>query len=126
MVKHKRVLVIDDEAPIRRVIELKLKNGGYDVLAAKNGWEGLQLMESEKPDAVITDINMPLLDGKQICELTNHWKQERPFLTIIMTARIMPDERQWIEAMQDTVFMEKPFSPSHLLENVDHYFGVKR
>jgi hypothetical protein len=53
-------------------------------------------------------------------------KRERTFLTIIMTARIIPDEEKWITTMQDTVFMEKPFSPSSILERIDHYFGVMR
>ncbi len=66
------------------------------------------------------------MDGRQMCELSNPLKQERPFLTIIMTARILPEERQWISKMDNTIFMEKPFSPSRLLESVDRYFGVSR
>ncbi len=126
MDKRKRILVVDDEAPIRRVLELKLKNGGYDVFLAGDGEAALRIIESEKPDAVITDINMPRMDGKQLCEATNHLKIARTFLTIIMTARIIPDEEIWITAMQDTVFMEKPFSPSSILESIDQYFGVNR
>ncbi len=126
MDRRKRILVVDDEAPIRRVLELKLKNGGYEVLLAEDGEAGLRVIESEKPDAVVSDINMPRMDGKQLCEATNRLKIERTFLTIIMTARIFPDEEQWISAMQDTVFMEKPFSPSSILERIDQYFGVKR
>lgn len=126
MDRRKRILVVDDEAPIRRVLELKLKNGGYDVILAEDGEAGLRVIESEKPDAVITDINMPRMDGKQLREAVNHLKLERTFLTIIITARIIPDDEQWISAMQDTVFMEKPFSPSSILERIDRYFGVKR
>jgi CheY-like chemotaxis protein len=124
--KRKRILVVDDEAPIRRVLELKLNNGGYEVLLAENGEAALRVIESERPDAVVTDINMPRMDGKQLCEATNHLKIERTFLTIIMTARIFPEEEQWIAAMRDTVFVEKPFSPSSILEHIDQYFGVKR
>jgi CheY-like chemotaxis protein len=123
---NKKILIIDDEAPIRQVIALKLKNGGYDVLSATDGEEGLRVIQREAPDVVITDITMPRLDGKQLCEMTHHLKQERPFLTVVMTARIMPDERQWIDKMPDTLFMEKPFSPRQLLECIDNYFGVKR
>lgn len=126
MDRRKKILVVDDEAPIRRVLDLKLKNGGYEVLLAEDGEAGLRIIESEKPDAVVTDINMPRMDGKQLCEMTNHLKLERTFLTIIMTARIFPEEEQWIAAMQDTVFMEKPFSPSSILDRIDQYFGVKR
>jgi OmpR family response regulator RpaB len=126
LARNKMILIVDDEAPIRRVIEMKLKNGGYDVLLATNGEEALRIIKNEKPDAVITDINMPRMDGKALCEQSDPLKQERPFLTIIMTARIMPDERVWIDKMRDTIFMEKPFSPSRLLESIDRYFGTQR
>jgi len=124
--RPKRILVVDDEAPIRRILELKLKNGGYEVFLAEDGEAALRVIESEKPDAVITDINMPRMDGRQLCEATNPLKRERTFLTIIMTARIIPDEERWITEMQDTVFMEKPFSPSSILARIDQYFGVNR
>jgi DNA-binding response OmpR family regulator len=53
---------------IRRVVELKLRKRGYDVLMAMNGEEGLHLIESEQPDAVVTDIMMPKLDGENLCK----------------------------------------------------------
>lgn len=124
MRSNKKVLIIDDEPHIRRVIELKLKQRGYQVFEAKDGEEGLELIHTLCPDAVITDIMMPKLDGKALCEQTNRLKKERPFLTLIITCRISLDERSWISKMQDTLFMEKPFSPSRLLECIDRYFGV--
>lgn len=124
MRSNKKVLIIDDEPHIRRVIELKLKQRGYQVFEAKDGEEGLELIHTLCPDAVITDIMMPKLDGKALCEQTNRLKKERPFLTLIITCRISLDERSWISEMQDTLFMEKPFSPSRLLECIDRYFGV--
>ena len=122
MVNGKSVLVIDDEAPIRRVIEMKFRNRGYQVMTAINGEEGLDLIKAHSPDVVITDIMMPKLDGKSLCEQTDGLKDERPFLTIVVTCRISPEERSWTGRMRDTVLMEKPFSPSRLLECVEQYF----
>ncbi len=119
----KTILVVDDEVAIRRVIELKLSLAGYQVISAPDGAAALDLIRSRQPDAVIADITMPKLDGKTLCEMTDGIKTERPFLTVILTGRISPDERQWIQRMQDTLFMEKPFSPMRLLEAVDNYFG---
>jgi len=123
---NKKVLIVDDEAPIRRVLEFKLKNSGYRVLIAQNGAQGLELIKTRKPDAVITDIMMPEMDGQQLCEQSNALKQDRPFLTIVVTCRIAQDEQQWINQLQDTLFMEKPFSPARLLECIDQYLGIKR
>ena len=126
MEANKKVLIVDDEAPIRRVLEFKLKNKGYQVLIAENGLQGLELIKSHQPDAVITDIMMPEMDGQQLCEQTNGLKQERPFLTNGVTCRISQDEQQWINQLQDTLFMEKPFSPARLVECIDQYLGIKR
>ncbi|MCK5656951.1 MAG: response regulator [Deltaproteobacteria bacterium] len=123
MENNKRVLVIDDEAHIRRVIELKFKNQGYQVITATNGEEGLDLIKSQQPDVVITDIMMPKLDGRALCEQANELKEDRPFLTIVMTCRISPTEQDWISQLQDTVFVEKPFSLQTILKCVDQYFG---
>lgn len=124
MRSNKKVLIIDDEPHIRRVIELKLKQRGYQVLQAQDGEEGLDLIHRHCPDVIITDIMMPKLDGKALCQQTNRLKKERSFLTLIITCRISPQDKIWINKMQETLFMEKPFSPSRLLECIDRYFGV--
>ena len=122
MGNNKKILVIDDDAQIRRVVELKLRNRGYEVLMAMNGLEGIQMIESERPDAVVTDVMMPKLDGEALCKQTNHLKKQRPFLTIVMTNRISPEDRHWVKEMHDTKLMEKPFSPTRLLGCIDEYF----
>jgi DNA-binding response OmpR family regulator len=121
---NKKILVVDDEAHVRRVLELKLKHHGYQVLTAGSGQEGLELIKTQQPDVVITDINMPGMNGESLCRLSDPLKRERPFLTIVMTARISPEERIWIEEMHETQFVEKPFSPSNLLERINAYFGI--
>lgn len=123
MHNNKKILVVDDEAHIRRVIEIKLKKRGYQVIMAKNGQEGLDIVQTQKPDVVISDINMPVMDGKTLCEKTNELKKERPFLTIMVTARILPEDREWVDRMQDTLFLEKPFSPAEIMEHVEQYLG---
>ena len=123
MENNKKILVVDDEAHIRRVLEVKLKIRGYQVLLAKNGQEGIDIIKEHQPDIVITDINMPIIDGKTLCEKTNGLKKERSFLTIIITARINPEERDWISNMQDTRFFEKPFSPAKIVEAIEQYLG---
>ena len=76
MENNKKILVIDDEAHIRRVLEIKFKKQGYQVMMAKNGEEGFEIIQKQKPDIVISDINMPLMDGKTLCEKTNGLKKK--------------------------------------------------
>ena len=122
----KKILIIDDEAYIRRVIELKLKKKGFHVLTAKNGEEGLSSFKIHQPDVVVTDIKMPVMDGKAFCRQTNPLKKIRPFLTIIVTCSLAEDGWKWIDDMDDTLFFEKPFSPSRLLDAIDSYLGIQR
>lgn len=119
----KTVLIADDEAHIRRILELKLKLNGYQVITAHNGQEALEQVHAHKPDAVITDINMPVLDGRQLCLQIDGLKELKRFLTIVITARISCDDEDWIRPLQDTDFMEKPFSPSKIVDRLNHYFA---
>ncbi len=124
MRSDKTILIVDDEVPIRRAMEMKFNMAGYQVICAADGETALNLIRSQQPDAVITDIAMPKLDGRTLCEMTDGLKSERPFLTVMVTGRISPEERKWIQRMRNTLFMEKPFSPTRLLAAVDNYFGV--
>ena len=120
---NRKVLIIDDEAAIRRVVALKLENHGYQVITATNGEEGLALIESQKPQVVITDLNMPKLNGKALCEKTKGLKKEYNFLTIIITCEIPSAKHRWIDDMENTQFMPKPFSPSQLVNCIEQYFN---
>ncbi|MDX2447505.1 MAG: response regulator [Desulfobacterales bacterium] len=119
----KSVLIVDDDVHIRRVLEVKLKKYGFQILMAANGQAALDLIIEKKPDVVISDINMPIMDGKTLCKKCDPLKKERTFLTIIITARIDPHEKNWIEKRQDTVLMEKPFSPMEVLNVIQSYLG---
>ena len=119
----KSVLIADDEAHIRRVLEVKFKKHGMQVLMAKNGQEALNLIHEQRPDVVITDINMPIMDGQSLCMKTNALKKDKAFLTIVVTARIDPQDDIWVNELQDTILMEKPFSPMEILQKIQSYYG---
>ncbi len=119
----KSALIVDDEAHIRRVLEVKLKKQGMQVMMAKNGQEALDLIRENRPDVVITDINMPIMDGKTLCIRTNPLKKEKSFLTIVVTARIDPQDYLWVQELQDTILLEKPFSPMEILQKIQSYNG---
>jgi DNA-binding response OmpR family regulator len=121
--KKKKILVIDDEAYIRRVLELKLKKRGFQVITATNGEEGLKYFKKHHPHVVITDIKMPKIDGRGFCEQTNVLKQKRPFLTIVISCSLGGEELKWLEKMDQTIFFEKPFSPTKLLDYIDSHMG---
>ena len=64
----KKVLVVDDEIHIVHVVAIKLRNNGYEVISAENGQQGYELACEEKPDIIITDFQMPILNGLEFVQ----------------------------------------------------------
>lgn len=69
------VLIIDDEAPIRKVLRISLESSGYKVVECDNGHEGIRLTASVKPDLIVLDLGLPDIDGKDIISNIRGWSQ---------------------------------------------------
>jgi two-component system NtrC family response regulator len=110
--KPQTVLVIDDDASLRRVIEFTLHEAGYRVLTAAEGAEGLRLFALEKPPVVITDIQMPTLSGYEVLKRI---KADSPGTLVIVITAFGSVERA-VEAMKLGAYdyLTKPFSRDEL------------
>jgi len=117
--QKRKIVIVDDEAHIIRVLKLKLTNAGYEVVCASNGLEAAEIIESEIPDVVISDINMPKLNGKELYFRTVPLKKEKNFLSIIMTCSLAKEDRGWIPSGDRIEFIEKPFSPKEILKIIE-------
>ncbi len=91
-----RVLVVEDDAEYRSLLEFQLKDAGYEVLTADNGRDGLELIRQERPDAVLLDIIMPVLDGMSVLEALQKEGIELPIA--VLTA--MDDSRVAVAARE--------------------------
>ena len=121
-----KVLIVDDEAYIRRVVELTLANKGYEVITAANGKEGLEKFKSCDPDIVITDIKMPGMDGRALCEQIKNLENDKLCLIIVITCSASEASFGWLDNMNDTLLLEKPFSPSRLLDTIDEFLEYRK
>jgi DNA-binding response OmpR family regulator len=111
-----KILVVDDELQIVRVVRGYLEKAGYQVLTATNGQDALYLARDERPDLVVLDIQMPKLDG---LEFTRRARAELPDLAIIMlTARVEETDRIVGLEMGADDYVTKPFSPRELVARV--------
>jgi len=110
-----RVLLVDDHAHVVRVLRLTLEREGFEVAAAGNGKEGLWIAELREPDAVVTDIQMPQMDGRELCAALDKAYPGRKFPIFVMTSMTARSEREWSSAMQNVTFLEKPVSPRELV-----------
>lgn len=110
-----KILVIEDEEGIIHLLNLYLKDAGYEVAAAKDGADGLALHARLHPDLVILDIMLPALDGFEVCRRIRAWSKT-PIL--MLTARGDEDDRiQGLELGADD-YLVKPFSPRELVSRV--------
>lgn len=121
--KTHKILIVDDEPFVCRVLRLKLENAGYKVFTAPNGHEGLNSFKVESPDVVISDIRMPGMNGYEMCRLIMEESNGKPYLTIIITATVEKSEKSFANEMENAILLEKPISPSRLLTIVEDYLN---
>ena len=115
----KRILIVDDEATVIRVLRLALENAGYAVETAANGSECLVRLCDDHPDFLITDIDMPRMSGKELCLAIEEQFPDREFPIVVLTSRTELEHRDWTRNIDNLVFMEKPVSVRRLAAHVN-------
>jgi len=120
---NKKILVADDEAHILHVLSMKLRNAGYDVITAVDGEEALDLCLAERPDLVITDFQMPLKSGLDLCRELRAHQATRDTPAMMLTAREFDIDRQELIDAGISVVLAKPFGPREVLTKVRELLG---
>jgi len=116
----KRVLLCDDEIHILRAAEFKLKKAGYDVRIAGDGQEAWEAIEQQKPDILVTDCQMPRLDGFGLVQRVRENPDTESLPVLMLTAKgfeLSHDELA--EKWNVIAVIAKPFSPRELLQKVN-------
>ena len=112
-----QILVADDEACITTIVSKKLRNAGFDVLVAMDGQEAFDRAMAERPDLLVTDLQMPLMSGLELCaRLTAELPETIP--TILLTAKGFELEPEQLSRLPICRVMTKPFSLRELLDNI--------
>src|SRR5438105_14621593 len=113
------ILVVENEASNRILIERVLSTRGYRCLSASNGQEALEILDRERVDLILTDLSMPVLDGYRTTQLI----RSRPALVnvpiVAVTAYALNDENEAALQIGCNEYLTKPFKPRQLLEVVD-------
>lgn len=114
-----RILVVDDEPHIRRVLSSILGNQGYEVRTARDGQEGLNALEGTETDLVILDLMMPGASGLEILSKIRASADHAETPVIILTAKGQDTDREAAMAGGADDFLTKPFSPKKLLARIE-------
>lgn len=116
----KCILLCDDEAHILRAAEFKFKRAGYEVLTACDGEEGWQTILRRKPDILVTDCQMPRLNGLQLAERVKNTPETSDLPVIMLSAKgfeLSPEEIR--NQFGIRALLAKPFSPRELFQRVE-------
>lgn len=116
----KKVMIVDDHAPVIRVLRLGIEEAGFEVDSANNGSECLIKLCSGLPDFLVTDIDMPRMDGKELCLAIEKQFPNREFPIVVLTSRTELEHRDWTRDIDNLEFMEKPVSVRRLVAYISH------
>ena len=116
---NKRVLVVDDEIHIVHVVAIKLRNNGYEVLTAENGQQAYEMASVEKPDIIVTDCQMPIMNGLELVENLRNDEELKKIPVIMLTARSFDIGEDLKQQLSISECLSKPFSPKELLRCIE-------
>ncbi len=114
-----RILVIDDELNLRKLVRANLSARGYQVLVADEGEKGLKLAELERPDLILLDLRMPGMSGWDVLIAFTLSQILKKIPVVIMTAAMPDDEEYRVRSMSAASILVKPFSVEELLNQVE-------
>ena len=117
MAEPKKILIVDDEQQLALAVKIRLQSRGYQVVTAADGKQALEAMEKDRPDLVILDVLMPVMDGYScIREMNNRFGRGK-IPVIILTARDRMKDLFDLEGIED--YVVKPFDHEDLLTRID-------
>lgn len=111
----KRVMTVDDSATVRQVLHMTLEGAGYQVFQAEDGQDALTKMSVQEIDLLVTDLNMPNMDGIELIKQIRQSPGKRFMPIIMLTSESHPDKKQEGKAAGASGWIVKPFKPAQLL-----------
>ncbi|MCK4486478.1 MAG: response regulator [Desulfobacterales bacterium] len=116
----KKILIVDDEEKVRKLVEVTLSVGDLEILHASSGDEALKVARKTRPDIILLDIMMPgRLDGFDVCRVLKKDPDTKDIYIIMLTAKGQQADKQRGLASGANDYFVKPFSPMELMDKID-------
>jgi len=112
------ILAVDDSRTIREMLGHTLRQAGYQVITAEDGVHGLEVLQTERPDVIVTDINMPRLDGFGFIEAVRAEGASRTTPILVLTTESEPEKKARARAAGATGYPADGFDPVKLIEAI--------
>jgi len=107
-----RVLVIDDEPRIRNILRFTLEAAGHDVVLADDGSRGIGVARRQRPDAIVLDLMMPVMDGHMVLDVLAADEKTRRIPIVVLSALTQPEVKERCREQGAASFIAKPFDPA--------------
>ena len=124
--ERKRILVADDEVYVLHILEFTLTMEGYETLTASDGEEALRRIEQDRPDLVVLDTMMPVLDGYEVLRRIRADAETAILPVILLSVKGRPIDRETGLELGADDYIVKPFSPRRLLERIQYLLEQRR
>ena len=115
----KKILVVDDEPNIVKMVGNRLRANNYEVITAIDGVDGIEKAKEEKPDLILLDIMMDRLDGHQTLDKLKELEETRSIPVIMLTAKAQSEDVERAMAGGSVDYIVKPFTPVTLLQKIE-------
>ncbi len=117
------ILAVDDSASMRQMVSFTLKAAGYSVVEAVDGLDALKKAKAQKFDCVLTDVNMPQMDGIELIKELRALPEYQFTPLLMLTTESGTEKKQLGKAAGATGWIIKPFKPEQLLKTIDKVLG---
>lgn len=115
-----KILIVDDDATTRKLLGLYLKAKGYEVAYAENGLEGLEKLGAENPNLVISDLNMPYMDGIEFVKTVRADPARNELPILMVTTEADPEERERALSVGVNGYLVKPVTADVVTQHIRH------
>lgn len=115
----KTILTVDDSRTMRQLLRSALSDAGFDVIQAEDGVHGLEVLEGCAPDVIITDVNMPRMDGLTFIERLRADGERRAIPVLVLTTENDAPKKARAKAAGATGWIVKPFDPKKLVDAIN-------
>jgi twitching motility two-component system response regulator PilG len=121
--RGKKILVVDDSATVRKLISGKLEKSGHEVVCAEDGEQAVAMIKSMVPDLVLLDIEMPKMDGYQVCKMIRSNEATREVPVVMISGKDGFFDKVRGKMAGTTDYITKPFGPEALMKTLDMYLA---
>jgi len=121
-----KILVVDDEVYILHILDFSLSAEGFEVITANNGELAIEKARQEKPNLIVLDIMMPVLDGYETCRRLKRDAETKNIPVVLLTAKGRDIDKRLGYEVGAVDYIVKPFSPNRLIGRIQEILGCRK